>query len=105
MSIFNKKINPSSFAIGPFKQPIDRMAIALMLLLSILMGLLLLSGDRTAPRVREFTWENKQIGAADTGFILTFFRPMNHATVEENLKLEPELPGKFSWAEAKIICP
>ncbi len=102
MSIFNKKINPSSFAIGPFKQPIDRMAIALMLLLSILMGLLLLSGDRTAPRVREFTWENKQIGAADTGFILTFFRPMNHATVEENLKLEPELPGKFSWAGRRM---
>ena len=55
MSIFNKKINPSSFDILPFKQPIDRMAIALMLVLSVLMGLLLLSGDRTAPRVREFT--------------------------------------------------
>ncbi|WP_293333142.1 hypothetical protein [Microcoleus sp. CAWBG58] len=102
MSIFNKKINPSTFAIGQFKQPIDRTAIFLILLLSVLMGLLLLSGDRTAPRVRDFTWENKQIGAADTGFILNFFRPMNHSTVEENLKLEPPLPGKFSWAGRRM---
>ncbi|WP_445172339.1 hypothetical protein [Microcoleus sp.] len=102
MSIFNKKNNPSSFDILPFKQPIDRMAIVLMLVLSVLMGLLLLSGDRTAPRVREFTWENKQIGAEDTGFILTFFRPMNQSSVEENLKLEPPLPGKFSWAGRRM---
>ncbi|WP_445240692.1 hypothetical protein [Microcoleus vaginatus] len=79
MSIFKKKINPSPFANLPFKQPIDRTAIFLMLVLSVLIGLLLLSGDRTAPRVREFTWENKQIGAEDTGFILTFFRPMNQS--------------------------
>ena len=102
VSIFNKKNNPSSFDILPFKQPIDRMAIVLMLVLSVLIGLLLLSGDRTAPRVREFTWENKQIGAEDTGFILTFFRPMNQSTVEENLKLEPPLPGKFSWAGRRM---
>jgi len=102
VSIFKKKINPSPFAIGPFKQPIDRTAIILMLVLSFLIGLLLLSGDRTAPRVREFTWENKQIGAEDTGFILTFFRPMNQPTVEENLKLEPPLPGKFSWAGRRM---
>ncbi len=102
MNIFNKKFNPSFFGILLFKQPIDRVAIILMLVLSVLMGLLLLSGDRTAPKVREFTWENKQIGATDTGFILTFFRPMNHATVEENLKLEPPLPGKFSWAGRRM---
>jgi len=102
VSIFKKKVNPSPFAIGPFKQPIDRMAIVLMLVLSVLIGLLLHSGDRTAPRVREFTWENKQIGAEDTGFILTFFRPMNHSSVEENLKLEPPLPGKFSWAGKRM---
>lgn len=102
MNIFNKKFNPSFFGILPFKQPIDRVAIFLILMLSIFMGLLLLSGDRTAPKVREFTWENKQIGAADTGFLLNFFRPMNHSTVEENLKLEPPLPGKFSWAGRRM---
>ncbi|MBE9121854.1 hypothetical protein IQ269_13830 [Tychonema sp. LEGE 07199] len=102
MNIFNKKFNPSFFGILPFKQPIDRTAIFLMLMLSVLIGLLLLSGDRTAPRVREFSWENKQIGARDTGFLLTFFRPMNHSTVEENLTLEPNLPGKFSWAGRRM---
>jgi len=102
VSIFKQKINLSSLNIGQFKQPIDRMAIILMLVLSVLIGLLLLSGDRTAPRVREFTWQNKQIGAEDTGFILTFFRPMNHSSVEENLKIEPPLPGKFSWAGRRM---
>lgn len=102
MSIFNQKINLSSLNLGQFKQPIDRMAITLMLVLSVLIGLLLLSGDRTAPRVREFTWQNQQIGAEDTGFILTFFRPMNHSSVEENLKIEPPLPGKFSWAGRRM---
>jgi hypothetical protein len=102
VNIFNKKFNPSFFGILPFKQPIDRAAIFLMLMLSVLIGLLLLSGDRTAPRVREFSWENKQIGAQDTGFLLTFFRPMNHSTVEENFKLEPPLPGKFSWAGRRM---
>ncbi len=66
------------------------------------MGLLLLSGDPTAPRVREFTWENKQIGAEDTGFILTFFRPMNHSSVEENLKARTPPPRKFSWAGRRM---
>lgn len=102
MSVFNQKINLSSLNLGQFKQPIDRMAITLMLVLSVFIGLLLLSGDRTAPRVREFTWQNQQIGAEDTGFILTFFRPMNHSTVEENLKIEPPLPGKFSWAGRRM---
>ncbi len=102
MSIFNKKNNFSSLNVGLFKQPIDRTAIILMLGLSLLIGLLLLSGDRTAPRVREFSWQNQQIGAADTGFILTFFRPMNHSSVQENLKIEPPLPGKFSWAGSRM---
>jgi hypothetical protein len=102
MSIFKRKIDRSSLDILPFKQPIDRAAIVLMLVLGALIGLLLLSGERTAPRVREFTWQNKQIGAEDTGFILTFFRPMNHSTVEANLKLEPPLPGKFSWAGRRM---
>ncbi|MCU0543650.1 MAG: hypothetical protein MUE44_15965 [Oscillatoriaceae cyanobacterium Prado104] len=98
MTVWHKKIQPLFTAILPFKQPIDRAAIALMLVLGLMMGMLLLTGDRTAPRVREFSWQNRQIGAEDTGFILTFFRPMNHSTVEANLKLDPPLPGKFSWA-------
>ena len=96
-------------------QPIDRVALGVILVLGVLIGLLLLSGDRTAPRVRDFTWQNRQISADDTAFILTFSRPMNHASVAENLKLDALLPntkegkvndlkieGKISWAGRKM---
>jgi hypothetical protein len=83
-------------------QPIDRLALVVILVLSLLIGILLLNGDRTAPRVRDFSWQDKQVGAEDTGFVLTFSRPMNHATVETNLQIEPPIPGKFSWAGRRM---
>jgi len=83
-------------------QPIDRVALAVMLVLSLLIGILLLSGDHSRPRVRDFSWDNKQVGAQDTAFILTFNRPMNHASVEENLQISPPVPGKFSWAGRRM---
>lgn len=85
-----------------FIQPIDRLALAVMLLLLVLVGMLLLSGDQTAPRVRDFSWEDKQVGAEDTAFMLTFSRPMNHASVEANLKIAPPIPGKISWAGRRM---
>ncbi len=85
-----------------FSQPLDRVAISLMLGLSVLIGLLLWSGDRTAPRVRDFSWQDKQIGAQDSAFILTFNRPMNQASVQGNLRIEPPLPGKVSWAGRRM---
>ena len=87
---------------GWFAQPLDRVAIAVIVILSLLIALLLWSGDRTAPLVREFSWQNKEVGSTDTGFLLTFNRPMNHDSVEQNLKLTPQLPGKFSWAGRRM---
>jgi Dipeptidyl peptidase IV (DPP IV) N-terminal region len=87
---------------GWFSQSLDRVAIAVIVILSLLIALLLWSGDRTAPLVREFSWQNQEVGSADTGFLLTFNRPMNHESVEENLKLTPQLPGKFSWAGRRM---
>ncbi len=86
-----------------FLQPLDRAALVLMLVLSILIGLLVLSGDRTAPRVRDFSWQNKQVGAEDTSFTLTFSRPMDHPSVEAALQIEPLLPGKVSWAGRRMV--
>ncbi|MBD2559053.1 MULTISPECIES: Ig-like domain-containing protein [Nostoc] len=86
-----------------FIQPLDRIAIALMLLLSVLIGLLVLQGDVITARVREFTWQNQQIGAEDNSFTLTFSRPMEVKSVEENLKIEPPLAGKFSWAGRRMV--
>lgn len=86
-----------------FIQPLDRVAIALMLLLSLLIGFIILQGNVVAARVREFSWQNKQIGAEDISFTLNFSRPMDVKSVEENLKIEPPLAGKVSWAGRRIV--
>ncbi|WP_414562325.1 MULTISPECIES: Ig-like domain-containing protein [unclassified Anabaena] len=86
-----------------FIQPLDRVAIALMLLLSLLIGFIILQGDVVAARVREFSWQNQQIGAEDVSFTLNFSRPMDVKSVEENLKIEPPLAGKISWAGRRMV--
>jgi hypothetical protein len=83
-------------------QPLDRTALILMLVLGLAIALLILKGDRAAPHVRDFSWQNTQVGAEDTAFLLTFSRPMDRASVEENLRLEPPLPGKFSWSGRRM---
>jgi hypothetical protein len=83
-------------------QPLDRAAMITMLVLAGLIGLMLLSGDRSAPRVRNFNWQDKQIGGEDVAFVLTFSRPMDEASVERHLKIEPTLLGKTSWAGRRM---
>ncbi|HBL14007.1 MAG TPA: hypothetical protein DD379_21965 [Cyanobacteria bacterium UBA11162] len=98
-----------------FFQPIDRLALGIILVLSLLISLVLLTGSQVAPRVRDFSWHNKHVSADDTAFILTFSRPMNHGSVEDNLKLTPiltntektnsqdsKIKGKVSWAGRKM---
>lgn len=85
-----------------FPQPLDRIAISVMLVLAVLIGVLILSGDRSAPRVREFNWQNKQVGADENAFVVTFSRPMDHISVEQNLKIDPPLPGKYSWSGRRM---
>ena len=91
-------------------QPIDRVAIALVLFLSLVMGLLV-GGTKacgkdcflfTGARVRDFNWEGEKIGAENTAFILSFDRPMDQASVENNLVIEPPLAGKISWAGRRL---
>jgi hypothetical protein len=86
----------------PWFQPIDRVAIALIFILGLLIGLLLWRGDAVAPKVRDFSWQTSQIGAADRSFSLTFSRPMNTDSVEANLQIDPPLPGKVSWAGRRL---
>ncbi|AUS99394.1 hypothetical protein CLI64_02730 [Nostoc sp. CENA543] len=86
-----------------FLQPLDRIAIAFMLLLSVLIGLLILQGDVVAARVRDFSWQNQQIGAEDISFTLTFSRPMDAKSVEDNLKIDPPLAGKVSWSGRRMV--
>ncbi len=83
-------------------QPLDRTAIALMLLLGFFIIGLVITGGYTAPKVRNFSWDNRQISAQDRAFIMTFSRPMDKASVEANLKIDPPLPGKISWAGRRM---
>lgn len=83
-------------------QPLDRAAMTLMLVLAVLIIALVFSGDRTTPRVREFSWANKQVGAEDKAFLLTFNRPMDREAVSQNLRIDPPLPGKISWAGKRM---
>jgi len=83
-------------------QPLDQAALILIIVLTVLIGIVLLTGDRTTPKVKEFTWQNKQIGAEDMGFIMVFNRPMNRESVEKNLQIDPPLSGKMSWAGRRM---
>ncbi len=91
-------------------QPIDRLAIALIVLLTLIMGLLIWGGSacedeclfHAGAKVSSFSWQNKTIGGQDRAFILTFNRPMDRGSVEENLKITPALPGKISWSGLRL---
>ena len=84
------------------RQPLDRLAQALIVLLAVVIAGMVLLGGPAASKVRDFSWQNKQIGADDTAFLLTFSRPMNQASVEENIAIDPPLPGRFSWAGRRM---
>ncbi|MBE9028754.1 hypothetical protein IQ266_03145 [filamentous cyanobacterium LEGE 11480] len=83
-------------------QPLDRIAIALLLSFSFAIVVLLSSGNHSAPKVRDFSWDNQQINARDTAFTVTFSRPMDQLSVQQGLQIEPPLPGKFSWAGRRM---
>ncbi|MDJ1178817.1 hypothetical protein PJF56_08080 [Roseofilum sp. BLCC_M91] len=83
-------------------QPLDRVVIGVVIVLFVVMFFLVITGRNAAPRVRAFTWENKTIMAQDKAFILQFSHPMNRESVENNLKIEPSLSGKTSWAGRRM---
>ncbi len=82
--------------------PLDRVAITTILVLTLLIGGIIWSGDHTFPKVREFSWQNQQIGVEDIAFILTFNRAMDWESVTDNLKIQPPIPGKFSWSGRRL---
>jgi hypothetical protein len=86
----------------PFPLALDRVAIALMVTLSIVIGVLLWGGERASAHVRSFSWQDRHVGAEDMAFILNFSRPMDYASVESNLKINPPLSGKVSWAGRRM---
>ncbi len=92
-------------------QPIDKLAIILIIIFGFIMGILV-GGEKFCqnnqcwftplPKVRDFNWQNQEIGSEDKAFILTFDRPMDHESVEKNLVIDPPLNGKFSWVGRRV---
>ncbi|MDJ1172639.1 hypothetical protein [Roseofilum capinflatum] len=83
-------------------QPLDRVVIGIIIILFFIMLILVMTGRNAAPRVRAFTWQDQTITAQDKAFILQFSHPMDRASVENNLKIEPSLSGKTSWAGRRM---
>ncbi|MDV2999211.1 MAG: hypothetical protein N5P05_000817 [Chroococcopsis gigantea SAG 12.99] len=92
-------------------EKIDRLAVSVILFLSIIIAILIWGGNNctgslcivsTKPEIKEFSWQDERVGVEDKAFILTFDRPMNHLSVEKNLVINPPLPGKTSWAGRRL---
>jgi hypothetical protein len=91
-------------------QPIDKLALALMVALSLVIVFLVWGGNacgtnclfHTGPKISHFNWQHKRIGREDRAFLLTFDRPMDRSSVEKNLVIEPPLPGKISWSGLRL---
>ena len=45
------------------RQPLDRLAVSMMAGLVLVLGLLIFSGDHATARVRDFSWQDRQVGA------------------------------------------
>jgi len=97
-------------ALSKKNNPIDRVAVLVIILLSfILTGFI--AGEQVCgtdcwykakARVKEFSWAQEEISASDRAFMLEFSRPMNQESVENNLKIQPKLAGKFSWSGKRM---
>ena len=90
--------------------PIDRVAVIVIILLGIFVTFLVTADNvcgtdcwfKVSPSVQQFNWEEREINANDRAFILTFSRPMDRRSVEENLEIEPDLSGKISWSGRRM---
>ncbi|MEM6596557.1 MAG: hypothetical protein AAF635_00080 [Cyanobacteria bacterium P01_C01_bin.69] len=82
--------------------PLDRAATTMMGIWAIIIVAMLLLGSQALPQVRTFSWQNGPVKASDVAFLITFTQPMEPESVEENLVIEPALPGKFSWAGRRM---
>ncbi|MBE9115502.1 hypothetical protein IQ249_06270 [Lusitaniella coriacea LEGE 07157] len=83
--------------------PFDRAAIAAIALLFVFVIGLTVFGKFLTPKVAGFSWQDRKIGADARAFVLKFKRPMDRASVEANLQIEPDLPGKIAWGDRELF--
>lgn len=63
--------------------------------------LLIIGGDRTVPRVVQFSHEGKIVSAKTSQLSFTFNREMDKRSVEDGFVTDPPLDGTFSWSGRK----
>ncbi|MEM1425231.1 MAG: hypothetical protein AAGF75_01570 [Cyanobacteria bacterium P01_H01_bin.130] len=83
-------------------QSVDRAAWLTIAVVFAAIALLLLFGDNSVAAVRSFSWRDRILAVPDRAFIMTFNRPVDRETVEQNLTIEPTLPGRFSWSGSRM---
>ncbi|WP_013323499.1 Ig-like domain-containing protein [Gloeothece verrucosa] len=84
-------------------QGFDWVVMICILSLAVAITAILWRGDQVPFQVTHFSWDGKQIGIKDRYFTLSFNRPVNPQTVEQNLVTNPPLPGKTSWSGPKLV--
>lgn len=95
------------------EQPIDKICFTLITIFTIII-VILISGHNICYeegkclfnnqlKVTEFSWQNQKIGANNRAFYLKFNHPISAESVENNLKIEPPLKGKISWAGNRLV--
>lgn len=85
-----------------WRLPLDRLALGLMLSLLVVSVLLVVLGDHAVAKVQKFSWQERTVGAENVAFTFTFTRPMDPDSVEANLQIAPDLPGRVSWAGRRM---
>lgn len=85
-------------------QPLDRIALGTIVIVLVLIGILLVVGDRTSIQVADFSWQNRQVGVRDKSFALTFNRPIIPDSIQaKDLSIKPNLEGKISWVGRRMF--
>ncbi|MBU4194831.1 MAG: Ig-like domain-containing protein [Actinobacteria bacterium] len=78
--------------------------VAAALALLILIGLLLIGGDRIRPRVLDFDCGGAEVEAGQKQQLrFTFSRPMDHGSVESGFTIIPPEEGSFSWTGRTLV--
>ena len=81
---------------------LDRLFWILFFIFSLLIGILLIRGDQTYPKVIASNLEQEVLPLSTNQIVLTFNRNMDRASVEEHFLIEPDMQGKFSWIGKKM---
>ncbi len=81
----------------------DQVAITAIALLGIGIAGILQNGEKMPLKVTDFSWEGQKIGVEDKHFTLKFNHPVDPASVEKQLALEPPLLGKISWQSNNLV--